>query len=82
LEGEVSSNWHYGMDRRVLWLKVWFSIGVMFIHSVDDGFLKALTHPREDANPSQINHRNRRTDRNEIKDPREETMFHVVKASG
>jgi len=39
-------------------------------------------HPREEVMPSQIIHMNRITDKNEIKDPREETTFHVVKASG
>jgi hypothetical protein len=38
--------------------------------------------PREDAKDSHIIHINIITDANEIKDPRDEMIFQVVKASG
>ena len=57
-------------------------IGDGFIHSMEVEILYDEIHPREEVIPSQIIHMNRITDKNEIKDPREETTFHVVKASG
>lgn len=57
-------------------------IGDGFIHSMEVEILYDEIHPREEVMPSQIIHMNRITDKNEIKDPREETTFHVVKASG
>jgi len=57
-------------------------IGDGFIHSMEVEMLYDEIHPREEVIPSQIIHMNRITDKNEIKDPREETTFHVVKASG
>jgi len=56
--------------------------GVGFIHSIDEVTPYELINLREDANLSQIIHINRITETKEIKDPRDETMFHGVKASG
>jgi hypothetical protein len=41
-----------------------------------------VTDPREEDIPSQIIHINMIIETKEIKDPREDTIFHVVKASG
>lgn len=57
-------------------------IGVGFIHSREgEVFCKKILF-REALSLSQIIHINRIMDINEIRDPREEITFHVVKASG
>ncbi len=58
------------------------STGEGFIHSIEDGVLNDETHPRLEARESHISHTNRRTEINEIRDPKEEIVFHIVKASG
>lgn len=58
------------------------STGDGFIHSIEDGILKDVIQPRLDERDSHISHTNSRTEINEISDPREETVFHIVKASG
>jgi hypothetical protein len=73
---------NYFKFNRVVWLKVCSKIGDGFIHSIEVEILYEEIHPREEATPSQIIHMNKITDKNEINLPREETTFHVVKASG
>jgi hypothetical protein len=57
-------------------------MGDEFIHSVEEGMLLYEMCLRDLVIPSQITHMKRMTDKNEINEPSEETMFHVVKASG
>jgi hypothetical protein len=49
---------------------------------MEDVEFLVFNHPRDVDNDSQIIHINRMTDRNEIRDPREEITFQVVKESG
>jgi hypothetical protein len=58
------------------------STGEGFIHSMEEGILKDEIHPRLEESESHISHTNRRTEINEIRDPKEETVFHMVNASG
>jgi hypothetical protein len=56
--------------------------GKEFIHSIEEEIPKEFITLREDARLSQIIHINIITDTKEIKDPKDDTIFHVVKASG
>jgi len=57
-------------------------IGDGFIHSMEVEMLYEEIHPRDEVIPSQMIHMNRITDKKEIREPSEDTTFHVVKASG
>jgi hypothetical protein len=63
-------------------LKVCSLTGVGFSHSRVEGFLLKNNWFREFLMASHMIHMKKITARNEIKDPREETIFHEVKASG
>jgi len=56
--------------------------GVVFIHSILELVFIKNSHPRDEERASQITHTNITTDKNEIRDPKEEITFHAVKASG
>ncbi len=58
------------------------STGVGFIHSIDEVVFPKKIHPRLEDNDSHIIHTNIKIDTNEMRDPKEETTFHIVKASG
>jgi len=58
------------------------STGDGFIHSIEEGVLNDEIHPRLDERESHISHTNRRTEIKEMRDPKEETVFHIVNASG
>lgn len=57
-------------------------IGEGFIHSVEVIILFVLTEVRVFVRESHTIHINKMIETNEINDPREETTFHVVNASG
>jgi hypothetical protein len=82
LKGECYSVRNYFKFSKVVWLKVCSRIGDGFIHSIEVEMLYEEIHPREEVIPSQIIHINKITDRKEINDPKDDTTFHVVKASG
>jgi len=56
--------------------------GEAFIHSIEEEMEFVLIVGRVVLSLSQIIHMNMIIDRNEIREPREEMVFHVVKASG
>jgi hypothetical protein len=58
------------------------SIGVEFIHSIEDVAFMKNSLPRLDDRDSHIIHINIITEMKEMMDPNEETTFHIVKASG
>jgi len=58
------------------------SIGIEFIHSIDDVFLFEKKRERLDDILSHRIHININTEMKEIKDPREDTIFQEVNASG
>jgi hypothetical protein len=64
------------------WLKVCSSTGNEFIHSVEVEGKSTEILARVVLEVSQIIQINNRTDKKEIKDPKEEITFHVVKESG
>jgi len=66
----------------VVWLKVCSLIGEAFIHSIEDEMEFVLIIGRVALKLSQMIHINIIMDKNEIKDPKEEIIFQVVKASG
>jgi len=66
----------------VIWLKVCSLIGEEFIHSIEEGMEFVLILGRVVLSLSQMIHINIIIDKNETKDPKEEIMFQVVKASG
>lgn len=63
-------------------MKVCSLTGDGFIHSIEADTPYVLIVPRVEARLSQIIHINMITETKEIREPREETMFHGVKASG
>lgn len=67
---------------RDLWLKVCSLIGEGFSHSMLDVFLCRKIGFCEFESASQMIQANMVTARNEIRDPRDEMIFHEVKASG
>jgi len=58
------------------------STGEGLSHSIEVGWEYEKIHARLFASPSHRIHINIVTDRNEIREPSEETTFHVVKQSG
>lgn len=56
--------------------------GEGFIHSIEEETPLGEIVEREVENPSQTIHINIMTETKEIKEPKEETIFHVVNASG
>jgi len=58
------------------------STGAGFIQSISEVVLKMFNQPRELERASHIMYINNIIDKNEIRDPREDTTFQVVKASG
>jgi len=58
------------------------STGEGFIQSIEEEVLKIDTQPRELERDSHIINTNNKTDRKEISEPKDETTFHDVKASG
>jgi len=68
--------------KRTVWLKVCSSTGEGFNHSMAEGALKEKIRPRAAVAASQMAHINKITERKEIREPRDETTFQVVKASG
>lgn len=56
--------------------------GVAFSHSIEEFILLIEIVLRDAESASQIIHIKKITETKEIKDPKEETIFHVIKASG
>jgi len=65
-----------------VWLKVCSETGNMFIHSVEAEVEFLLIQDREEDMLSQMIHINKITDKKEIRDPKDDTTFQEVKASG
>ncbi len=57
-------------------------MGILWNHSIEVEVLFLVNQIREEDSDSQIIHTKKITDKNEIKDPKEDTTFQVVKASG
>ncbi len=81
-ESAIHVGIYTALNKDTLWLNVCSSIGVGFIHSIDEVVLPKKIHPRLAERDSHMIHMNMRTDTKEIKDPREEMTFHMVNASG
>lgn len=76
---------HVGITYRLrvtVWLKVCSLTGVALSHSIELFLLFVEIDLREVDKASQIIHIKKITDTKEIRDPKDETIFHEIKASG